>query len=335
GPGEVAGDHLISIENILAGRGDDTLSGNASANTLSGGNGIDRLFGHEGDDTLNGENGADTLNGGAGADVLDGGNGVDTADYADAAVAVTVDLVAGTGAGGEAQGDSYISIENATGGEGDDVFVSNNLANRFDGGSELDTNIVDYSQSDDGLNIDLRLELQDSSGYATGDRLISIQNVIGSNYEDTLFGDDEDNELLGGAGNDDLIGDGGDDWLSGGGGKDEFRGGDGNDRYVFSSIFDSPAGADNTLDKITEFIIFGTSQDKIDLFDMDANSNLSGNQAFTFALFEFTGKAGQLHVVVTPTNFIRVEADVNGDRQADFALLVNSRNKLSASSFIL
>jgi Ca2+-binding RTX toxin-like protein len=71
-------DLLFDIENILAGEGDDTLTGSAGANDLDGGAGIDALNGGAGNDTLAGcffgANGGrseiDTLVGGVGNDIF-------------------------------------------------------------------------------------------------------------------------------------------------------------------------------------------------------------------------------------------------------------------------
>ena len=71
-------DILFEIENILAGDGDDKLTGSAGANDLDGGAGIDSLNGGAGNDTLagcffgaNGGRGErDTLVGGAGNDIF-------------------------------------------------------------------------------------------------------------------------------------------------------------------------------------------------------------------------------------------------------------------------
>ena len=52
------------------------------------------------------------LEGGAGADILSGSHGNDTASYQDSSAPVVVDLGAGTGVGGDAQGDVLSGIEN-------------------------------------------------------------------------------------------------------------------------------------------------------------------------------------------------------------------------------
>jgi len=83
-------DTLIDIEDVLAGFGNDTVTGSAVANKLEGGSGADTLNGAGGADTLIGGAGDDHLNGGAdddvltgydGADIIDGGAGVDTATF--------------------------------------------------------------------------------------------------------------------------------------------------------------------------------------------------------------------------------------------------------------
>lgn len=61
---------LTSIENLVAGSGDDQLWGSAHDNLLDGGGGDDLLTGRSGDDTLVSGMGHDTLSGGAGSDVF-------------------------------------------------------------------------------------------------------------------------------------------------------------------------------------------------------------------------------------------------------------------------
>ena len=78
--GDAAGigrDRLSGIEAVIAGRFNDVITGNSSANQLSGAEGRDRLIGQAGADQLNGGAGADTLTGGAGRDRLTGGDGAD------------------------------------------------------------------------------------------------------------------------------------------------------------------------------------------------------------------------------------------------------------------
>ena len=66
-------------------------------------------------------------------------------------------------------------------------------------------------------------------GYAEGDKLINIENIRGSQFNDVLTGDDEDNKFIGEGGDDMLSGGKGNDELSGGIGNDELSGGAGDD----------------------------------------------------------------------------------------------------------
>lgn len=150
-------DTLVSIENIVGtdyddtifgnaldnnlngGAGNDTLAGGDGADTLYGGYGNDILVGGSGNDLLFGSFGDDTLLGGAGADRLDGGAGVNTASYAGTVVGVNVDLTAGTGSGGDAQGDTFVNIQNVTGSAAGDKLVGDGNANVLDGGHGNDT----------------------------------------------------------------------------------------------------------------------------------------------------------------------------------------------------
>ena len=73
-----------------------------------------------------------------------------------------------------------------------------------------------------------------TGGDADGDTLASIENVTGSDFDDTLTGDAVANTLVGGDGNDTLDGGVGDDIITAGfddGTGDIFIGGEGNDTY--------------------------------------------------------------------------------------------------------
>ena len=113
--GDAQGDTLSGIENLLGSVADDILTGDGGVNVLDGGSGNDTLSGMAGDDSLVGGLGNDVLAGGLGADALDGGAGNDTADYTASSAAVTVNLATNTATGGDAQGDTFTSIENLTG----------------------------------------------------------------------------------------------------------------------------------------------------------------------------------------------------------------------------
>ena len=59
-----------TIEVVIAGAGDDSLTGSAAADTLTGGAGADTIDGGAGDDMLDGGTGADDIAGGANSDTV-------------------------------------------------------------------------------------------------------------------------------------------------------------------------------------------------------------------------------------------------------------------------
>ena len=260
-----------TFENITGSDHRDLLTGDDRMNTISGG---------AGNDVLRGGKSSDTLEGGPGADMIDGGHTrtsatdssdmyTDTASYSGARAGVTVDIDAGEGTGGDAMGDTYISIEQYVGSSNDDLFIASEYADTVDGsthadddtdafgdpdpdGSDGDT--ISYVNSEEAVTVDLGREGAQSSttsdnpegSYARGDTLTDIENVIGSSMNDKLTGNDKVNELYGGAGNDTLtamantganapgdilVGGAGNDTLKGatGDSDDILMGGDGHD----------------------------------------------------------------------------------------------------------
>jgi Ca2+-binding RTX toxin-like protein len=137
--GHAQGDALFSIEKLIGSSFNDTLTGGNGNNVISGGNGNDTLSGAGGNDTLNGSAGDDLLTGGTGADGLNGGSGFDTASYKFSNAAVTVNLGAGTGAGGHAAGDTLGEIEKLIGSNFNDTLIGNVFANSLHGGAGDDT----------------------------------------------------------------------------------------------------------------------------------------------------------------------------------------------------
>lgn len=121
----------------------------------------------------------------------------------------------GTGAADVLSGGSAADL--LDGGAGNDRLLSSAGHDRLRGGAGVDT--VDYATSLTSVDIDLTRETQ-NRGDAQGDRLDSIENVIGSGGADTLRGDAGTNRLSGGSGDDLLEGRGNGDYLDGGAGQD-------------------------------------------------------------------------------------------------------------------
>ncbi|WP_269580737.1 M10 family metallopeptidase C-terminal domain-containing protein [Roseibium sp. Sym1] len=253
--GDAQGDKLVRIEGVWGSHHDDVITGSAASNRLEGAGGNDWLAGWHGVDTLRGGAGNDFLRGGEDNDRLDGGDGNDTADYAQSKSSVFVNLAdSRVERGGSAEGDRLISIENINGssfsdvldGDGNDNFIfgaagsdiirggggndtlEGGLSNDvIAGGTGIDTAI--YEASSAFVFINLSDNRTESGGEAQGDKLVSIENIVGSSHDDVITGDANANTIEGGAGNDMLYGWHGDDILRGGAGNDVIRGGFGGD----------------------------------------------------------------------------------------------------------
>ena len=283
---------------------------------------IENAFGGEGADTIIGNAVANTLRGNGGADTLYGYDGDD--------------LLYG-GSGNDA----------LYGGNGNDSLLGGAGADVLDGGANTDT--VYYNDSTTGLVVSL-LTPSSNTGIAAGDTYISIENLFGSSFADSLSGDNNNNTIWGAAGNDYIYGNGGNDALNGGDGNDVLNGGAGNDTLVGGAGLDQLYGglgadsfvftalSDSTVATAGRDIIYDFNYaqgDRIDLRLIDANVFAAGDQAFTFiGTAAFTGVAGQLHVQVAGGNTI-VSGDVNGDKVADFAITVAGANVLSSSNYLL
>ncbi|HEX5393417.1 MAG TPA: hypothetical protein VFW68_09055 [Rhodocyclaceae bacterium] len=226
----------------------DTYSGIAN---LTGSDGNDILVGDAGNNRLDGLAGNDILEGGGGADALYGGAGTNTATYEHAAftrlnadgskVGITASLADATQNTGEAAGDNYNNIQNLTGSAYNDTLIGDGNANTLTGGAGNDTLIggagADVLDGGDGTDtasydtataaVTARLDRPETNlGDAQGDAYVSIENLVGTKFDDVLAGNGSNNVINGGAGNDTLIG--------GSGGSDILDGGDGNDTVTYA-----------------------------------------------------------------------------------------------------
>jgi Ca2+-binding RTX toxin-like protein len=166
---------------------------------LVGTNGNDVIAGLAGNDAISGGGGNDLLIGGPGADRLDGGSGVDEADYESATSSVQADLANTATNAGDAEGDSYVAVENLRGSSFGDVLAGNGGANYLLGG-----------HGDDQL--------------------------FGRGGDDMLDGGTGNDTISGGTGNDTIIGGKGHDLASGDAGADVFRFAIGDDTLTISDF---------------------------------------------------------------------------------------------------
>ena len=170
----------------------------------------DSLTGDGGDNRLFGYDGADTLRGGAGNDIMLGGAGSDAID----------------------------------GGSGDDEIWGEAGADTLNGG--LGSDMVRYLNAAAAVTVDLAAGTA-TDGFGFTDRLISIEQAHGSQFDDVLRGSAAANRIFGNDGNDVILGGGGADTLSGGNGADSytFSGGDGYD--IVNDLGQSLGGDDRII----------------------------------------------------------------------------------------
>ncbi len=202
--GQLAVGFVTGFENIFGGQGNDTLTGDNSANVIAGSGGDDLLTGLGGDDTyLFGPNwGSDTV-----VETDAGGN--DTLTFAATLGSHTVDvgtallveiysdrLEVSAGANGVTElGDAGLSdVENVYGGGDDDIFAFADgaaLAGIIDGQAGSDT--LDYSGYSTPVFANLEtLATTGANGGAAGG-FANFEAMIGGSVSDTLTGEDNDN----------------------------------------------------------------------------------------------------------------------------------------------
>jgi Ca2+-binding RTX toxin-like protein len=105
------------------------------------------------------------------------------------------------------------------GGAGNDTINGLGGNDTINGGTGIDT--ASYETVGAGVTVSLALQGITQNTLAAGsDLLISIENLIGSAYNDILTGDGNANKLNGGAGSDNFIGSAGYDTIDGGAGLD-------------------------------------------------------------------------------------------------------------------
>lgn len=191
---------------------------------------------------------------------------------------------------------------NLSGLAGDDTLIGAGGDDTLNGGADNDT--LQGGEGDDRLH-----------GRAGADR---------------MEGGNDDDWLNGGAANDRFYGEAGEDTLIGGQGRDLLNGGADADTFQFRRAIDSVAGTSG------RDIVFGfeAGLDVIDLIQVDANANTTGNQAFTFiGTAAFSSIAGQLRLV-TGANSV-LQGDLNGDGVADFEVQFNAIASISANDILL
>jgi Ca2+-binding RTX toxin-like protein len=116
--------------------------------------------------------------------------------------------------------------EMLNGGAGDDLIVAGEGGDKIVGGDGKDS--VDFEASKGRVDVNLQKRIG-KFGLAQGDTYYSVENVLGSKFDDTLTGDTGNNIIEGKRGNDNISGGSGHDVLKGGRGNDNLFGQSGDD----------------------------------------------------------------------------------------------------------
>jgi serralysin len=301
-----------SNDALNGGSSDDELSGNSGNDTLTGGKGDDILSGGDGQDYLNGQSGDDTLSGGSGNDTLDGSSGADN-------------LSGGSG------------NDSLKGGSSNDILMGGTGDDTLNGGSGIDT--ASYAEASKGVRVDLKSKTGTGEG---NDEVVSIEQLIGSDYGDKLYGNhlanvlqsaDGDDRLYGRNGQDLLEGGNGDDYMDGGSGDDTLRGGDGDDELKGYKGADELVGGSGS----DTFVFKGINElgDTILDFDTNGDEDLIDISAL-FTTFGISSDAdpfdGYIQVSGTGSGGAVIEMDTTG-AGSNYDLLLVSMDNFSAIEF--
>ncbi|TPG97207.1 type I secretion C-terminal target domain-containing protein, partial [Pseudomonas caspiana] len=207
--------------------------------------------------TLTGTAGDDVLVAGAGNNVINAGDGNDV-------------LTAGSG------------NNEMHGGAGNDLLYSGAGNDLLDGGTGVDT--ASYAHATAGVTVNLGVLGAQNTGGAGTDTLTAIENLTGSNFNDSLTGDNHSNIINGGLGNDMLNGGGGDDFLIGGLGNNTLTGGSGTDTFQWLK-------GNSGHDVVTDFT---PGIDKLDLSQLLQGENSTAASLDDYLHFKVTGSGESL-----------------------------------------
>ncbi|WP_154051242.1 Ig-like domain-containing protein [Enterobacter hormaechei] len=217
-----------------------------------------------------------------------------------------------------------LTAEAATGGHSgtitgtgyNDTFIAEDGTYTFNGSggwnthSDYDTwsntggmDVVDYRNATSGITVDLRLSTAQDTGFGTT-RLLNIEGINGSDYDDVITGNSGDNQFEGRGGNDTFnIGSGGQDTL------------------LYKLINASDATGGNGSDVVNGFTVGtweGTADtDRIDLRDLLSDSGYTGTGSASYVngvatLDSSAGNVADYIRVVQNGSNTEIQVDLDG-----------------------
>ncbi|AWN35450.1 M10 family metallopeptidase C-terminal domain-containing protein [Methylobacterium radiodurans] len=352
GPG--VAELLAGTRAVTGTAGADALVGNAGRDFIQGGGGQDWVSAGAGDDVIEGGAGRDYLAGGAGKDVFlyrgfDVGRDL-ISDFEHGSD--RIDLAELPGAPAQAGAWSWLGSERFTGA----AWQLRSVA------TATGTTLLQLD-ADGDQRVDLEIEFSGQHSFSAADFILgtaasapsapivtapivtapivtapiaaepvvpALPLVLGTDGNDIITRTgSEAVRVVAGAGGDSIRTGSGDDVIVGQGGKDIIVTGAGRDRIVYEQASDSTVSA---RDYITDFEV---GRDLIDLSALSGSAPGLPAQLDWIGGNAFSGRAGELRATGTSAGSTLIQADLNGDRTADFAIELAGQKDLTAASFVL
>lgn len=219
---------------------------------------------------------------------------------------VGLELIDGTKYNDYIDGTDYNDYIDGKG--GNDTLNGSLGADILVGGSGSD--YVNYRYSDASVVVDL-INNTATGGYAEGDTFDSIENLIGSRFNDIFISNEKSNRIYGGNGDDTMMGNDGNDYLSGQNDHDLIEAGAGNDRLYGGN------GNDTLIGSIGNDYVCGGQ----------GNDSLIGTSAITDGIGEvdrLKGDSGaDIFVLGTENDVFYDDGDNTNNGASNFALIID------------
>jgi Ca2+-binding RTX toxin-like protein len=315
-------DNFKLIQNIFGSQFNDLIIGDNKNNMLNGLDGNDWIDGGEGNDKIEGGPGINTLIGGKGKDEffahegennIDGGDDEDTVSYVNININIYNDELT------KAKYNVTTSTMLSTG-----QHIIKKPAIHYE-------NITFPKLK--GVEIDLSKSVASKSDGII-DKILKIENIIGTHFDDLIIGDELDNKLYGEDGDDIIHGLGGNDYISFGFGKSDLYGNNGDDTFVFT---DSSRDYKGIVISGVANIDGGSGRDILNLFyyPFPVHINMTSNIINYSSKNNYTLKSVEIiYLTKFDDSFIDSDNDdtiFSGDGN-DYIYLSNGDDKLDAGA---